>query len=238
MEFRALHEAERHPGSGVAVPLEEHQDIEKAKKAQEQKQHEHLRSIWASVHALPENEKQAALCISGGGIRSATFALGVLQGLARCGLLGKFHYLSTVSGGGYIGGWLTAWIHRAKNGLSDVITDLAKPREDTRPNPEPVEMQNLRSYSNYLSPRLGLLSADTWTLVATYFRNLLLNWVVLIPLLAAALTIPWIYLAILMKNPPPYTFTPFWVGAAFLVVGVAYMGIELPATGRAGRHDQ
>src|SRR5262245_43558867 len=60
-----------------------------------------LRAIWAAVHALPE--KRAALCISGGGIRSATFGLGVLQGLARCGLLDKFHYLSTVSGGGYIG---------------------------------------------------------------------------------------------------------------------------------------
>lgn len=232
MEFRALHGKEPPPGSGVPVPLEEHQDIEEAKKAQNQKQHEHLKNIWAAVHALPDNGKQAqaALCISGGGIRSATFALGVLQGLARCGLLGKFHYLSTVSGGGYIGGWLTAWIHRAENGLKDVIRDLSKPREDTRPNPEPAEMQNLRSYSNYLSPRLGLLSADTWTLVATYLRNLLLNWVVLVPLIAAVLTIPWIYLAVLMKTPPPYTFTPFWVGAVFLVVGVAYMGIDLPAT--------
>jgi predicted acylesterase/phospholipase RssA len=51
----------------------------------------------------------AALCLSGGGIRSATFALGVMQGLARYGLLGQFHYLSTVSGGGYIGSWLSAW---------------------------------------------------------------------------------------------------------------------------------
>ena len=39
----------------------------------------------------------AALCLSGGGIRSATFALGVLQGLARFGMLEHFHYLSTVS---------------------------------------------------------------------------------------------------------------------------------------------
>ena len=51
----------------------------------------------------------AALCLSGGGIRSAIFALGALQGLARFGLLEKFHYLSTVSGGGYIGSWLSAW---------------------------------------------------------------------------------------------------------------------------------
>ncbi len=40
--------------------------------------------------------------LSGGGIRSATFSLGVMQALAHRGLLKKFDYLSTVSGGGYI----------------------------------------------------------------------------------------------------------------------------------------
>src|SRR5437660_9997965 len=39
----------------------------------------------------------SALCISGGGIRSATFALGAIQGLAERGLLEQFDYLSTVS---------------------------------------------------------------------------------------------------------------------------------------------
>src|SRR5258708_2681370 len=111
-----------------------------------------LTAIWAAVHALPE--KRAALCISGGGIRSATFGLGVLQGLARCGLLDKFHYLSTVSGGGYIGSWLSAWINRAEGGLASVIKQLAGLDANARPNPEPIEIQNLRSYSNYLSPRL------------------------------------------------------------------------------------
>src|SRR6201984_1692869 len=111
-----------------------------------------LKAIWAAVHALPE--KRAALCISGGGIRSATFGLGILQGLARCGLLDRFHYLSTVSGGGYIGSWLRAWINRA--GLTNVTNQLALQKEHTRPNPEPIEIQNLRSYSNYLSPRLGM----------------------------------------------------------------------------------
>src|SRR6266481_3253996 len=84
-----------------------------------------LKAFCAAVHGL--KEKRAALCISGGGIRSATFGLGVLQGLARCGLLDKFHYLSTVSGGGYIGSWLSAWIHRAGGGLTSVMTQLAGP---------------------------------------------------------------------------------------------------------------
>jgi hypothetical protein len=55
------------------------------------------------LHAMHErmHERQpSALCLSGGGIRSATFALGVLQGLAHLGVLNSFDYLSTVSGGG------------------------------------------------------------------------------------------------------------------------------------------
>src|SRR5215469_18278612 len=58
-----------------------------------------------------EAVQRSALCISGGGIRSATFALGALQGLADLGILQNFDYLSTVSGGGYIGSWLSAWKH-------------------------------------------------------------------------------------------------------------------------------
>ena len=60
------------------------------------------------------------LALSGGGIRSATFNLGVLQGMAKVlnertgkGMLPLFDYLSTVSGGGYIGSWFAAWIKTA-----------------------------------------------------------------------------------------------------------------------------
>jgi len=50
---------------------------------------------------LKENEQPSALCLSGGGIRSAAICLGTVQALARRELLRHFHYLSTVSGGGY-----------------------------------------------------------------------------------------------------------------------------------------
>lgn len=49
----------------------------------------------------------AGLALSGGGIRSATFALGVMSSLAKRDLLRQFDYLSTVSGGGYAGTFLT-----------------------------------------------------------------------------------------------------------------------------------
>jgi hypothetical protein len=57
----------------------------------------------------------SALALSGGGIRSACLALGVIQALAEARLLTQFDYLSTVSGGGYIGSWLSAWLYWNKN---------------------------------------------------------------------------------------------------------------------------
>jgi hypothetical protein len=67
---------------------------------------ERLRRIYDRIHKLPE--KRTALCISDDGIGSATFGPGIIQGLARLGVLDKFNYLSTTSGGSYIGAWLTA----------------------------------------------------------------------------------------------------------------------------------
>ena len=147
----------------------------------------------ARVFAHAHRRKLAALCLSGGGIRSASFALGVVQGLARQGVLERFHYLSTVSGGGYLGGWLSAWMHRA--GRDRVVQELTG-RSGRPLAPEAAPLSHIRTYSSYLSPRIGLLSADTWTLAAIYLRNLFLNWLVLIPLLAAVLALPQVLLAL------------------------------------------
>ncbi len=57
---------------------------------------------------LPARDHQIGLALSGGGMRSATINLGVLQALARRGVLPRFDYLSTVSGGGYIGSALSS----------------------------------------------------------------------------------------------------------------------------------
>lgn len=46
------------------------------------------------------------LALSGGGVRSATYGLGLIRGLAQRGLLPRLDYLSTVSGGGYVGAML------------------------------------------------------------------------------------------------------------------------------------
>jgi Patatin-like phospholipase len=187
-----------------------------------------LAAIYDQIHAL--DPKRSALCISGGGIRSATFALGIIQGLARCGLLDKFDYLSTVSGGGYIGSWLTAWTHR--HGMAQVIKELtAEPQSPVAPEPAPVT--RLRDYSNYLNPKLGLLSADTWTLLATVVRNLVLNWFVLIPLLAAALMIPRVGIPVLqMSVSEPVSTACLVAGSVLLIWAIGYIGIHRPSVKR------
>src|SRR5262245_61874548 len=150
----------------------------------------HLKAVYERIHK--EQPTRSALCLSGGGIRSATFGLGILQGLARCGLLDKFHYLSTVSGGGYIGSWLSAWIKR--QGIKDVVAGLSKGRPDSVLNPDPPPIRHLRKFSNYLTPKTGLTSVDFWTLITTFIRNMFLNWLVLISLLGAVMMIPRFYL--------------------------------------------
>ena len=67
--------------------------------------------IWGRRGKNPKTnefkEPLIGLALSGGGIRSASFALGVMQALFAFYAFDKFNYLSTVSGGGYIGGALT-----------------------------------------------------------------------------------------------------------------------------------
>src|SRR6266480_744051 len=164
-----------------------------------------LRELWAAIHGL--KEKRSALCMSGGGLRSATFGLGILQGLARCGLLDKFDYLSTVSGGGYIGSWLSAWSKNDTNGIRGVVAELKRQPVSTL-NPEPRPIRHLREFSNYLAPKTGLTSVDFWTLITTFLRNMFLNWLVLISWLAAAMMIPRLYLAAINLQPNWTTWGP------------------------------
>jgi hypothetical protein len=106
--------------------------------------------------------------------------------IGRKSLLSRFDYLSTVSGGGYIGAWLSSWIKRTT--VDQVISDL-RVGAGTKLNPEAATVNFLRNYTNYLNPKLGATSADTWALVATVIRNILLNWLVLLPLIMSALAL-------------------------------------------------
>jgi predicted acylesterase/phospholipase RssA len=73
------------------------------------------------------------LAFSGGGIRSATFNLGIIQALAQLKLLRHVDYLSTVSGGGYIGSWLSAQFYRELETTKDVTEATEKKKETLSP---------------------------------------------------------------------------------------------------------
>src|SRR5271169_661943 len=135
------------------------------------------------------------VAFSGGGIRSATFNLGILQALGEMDMLRWVDYLSTVSGGGYIGSWLAAWINRVPSEPPNTpvgeVEHRLSAQESSRFSGEPVNpIQFLRRYSNYLTPRLGFFGADTWTMISIYLRNVILNQVILISAIAAVLLVP------------------------------------------------
>ncbi len=185
-----------------------------------------LRDLYARTATSGGGGHQplSALCLSGGGIRSATFNLGVLQGLARSGLLGSFDYLSSVSGGGYIASWLRTWMHR--EGTAAVLAQLGATKAAGSPlSSEPKPIANLREYSNYLTPQLGLFSGDTWSAAAIILRNLLLNWLVIVPLLVLGVGIPLLFLLV-VKGPglePPWN--QYALRAALIVELIASISV-------------
>jgi hypothetical protein len=129
-----------------------------------------------------------SIAFSGGGIRSATFNLGVLQGFAKAGLLSKFDYLSAVSGGGYIGSWFVAWIKRAASVRK--VSDQLNSEKSPDPTAEEVRpIRWLRMYSNYLSPSRGIMTLDSWTMGMTITRNMLLNQVLILLMLLCLLVL-------------------------------------------------
>jgi hypothetical protein len=169
---------------------------------------------YAHEEQIPNPENLIGLALSGGGIRSATYSLGVLQALHRLKLLRLFDYLSTVSGGGFTGGWWSAWLSRKETdqGVNSLLFPPDEKIEFERPNyfgsaPDPSTpdssasagkdpIHHLRLFSNYLTPKKGLLSADTWRAVAVISRNLVLTWMVLIPTLLIAVLVSQFYFAL------------------------------------------
>jgi Patatin-like phospholipase len=129
------------------------------------------------------------LALSGGGIRSAAVSLGALQALNHHGVLRNIDYLSTVSGGGFIGTSLTVTMTKddgrfvfgpSPNAGTDA--PLAAEISDTD------EVGHIRNYSNYLIPAGA---RDVVTAIAVIVRGLVANLGLVLPvlLLLAALTI-------------------------------------------------
>lgn len=195
---------------------------------------------FGDVQAAEPSGRAGAIgvALSGGGIRSATFSLGVLQALAARRKLASIDYLSTVSGGGYIGAWLSAWIHRA--GLATVQEELGAPSAgngDTPASAEPRPLQWLRRYSNYLTPRLGLFSTDSLTLISIWLRNVVLTLAVLFLAFAVVLLAPRLILLHLYDGIRTrsdwYGYAAVWLGAG-LIPAVIMANLSRLSTPREG----
>ena len=108
----------------------------------------------------------SGLALSGGGVRSASFALGALQEFNQVLTLRSFDIMSAVSGGSWALGWLSAWAYRHRNGLEGVEMALRPATHD-----DIAPLRWVRRHITYMVTRPGLASGDSWALVAAYIAN-------------------------------------------------------------------
>lgn len=133
----------------------------------------------------PENKEDVrsslyGLALSGGGIRSASFALGVIQALENKGALKKIDYLSTVSGGGYTGSALTWFLHKAKD------FPFGKKYRGARTSNENDILNFIRQHGNYLDPGHGL---NSLSLIAVLLRSIFASLFVYFPIICLVLVL-------------------------------------------------
>ena len=192
--------------------------------------HEHTRHD-------PYNDAMG-LALSGGGIRSATFNLGLLQALERCNILKSVDYLSTVSGGGYIGSSLTWFMSNAKDESSskdESSFPFGTSRKDHGGKSGKI-LSWLRDHGNYMAPGNGL---DLPALIVAVLTSVLINILILVPLF---LLVFWIFHKLLEVNfkfpsfltfldvPPSNILLSFGLAvlaAMFLLSVTVYVGSSL-----------
>jgi hypothetical protein len=138
------------------------------------------------------------MALSGGGIRSATFCLGVFRALARHRLVRRIDMLSTVSGGGYFGSFLGGlFTPRPKGPGSPAggppnIDEVEACLRESRSGP----VDWLRENGRYMSPN-G--SGDTLLGGAIALRN----WVALTVVLMTSLVTAFLLLTLVRVSIPP-----------------------------------
>ncbi len=141
------------------------------------------------------------LCLSGGGIRSATFSLGVIQALCKNNILKSVDYLSTVSGGGYTGSSISSVLNNPSTSPEpDDFPFLGPLGED-----EPEAISHLRNSSNYLAPT-GLL--DKLRIPALVLRGIISNFL---------LFLFWIVVAVLITEIA-YEFLSHYIKMEFFTI--------------------
>jgi hypothetical protein len=179
-----------------------------------------LESETSQLNVTSAKTGLVGLALSGGGVRSATFNLGLLQSLAKNKVLQYCDYLSTVSGGGYIGACLTSLL--ADNKDYSTKKEAFPFREtDSKTLGERPEVNHLRATKNYLGlGSSGGFSLDIWHMSGTMISGLLL--MSLIPL---ALILS---LVLLLYFIPPFFEVPFFkLPLSQVVLGLVIVFVSL-----------
>ena len=149
-------------------------------------------------HLDLKDKKVSGLAISGGGIRSASFGLGVMQALVSNDKLSKMDYMSTVSGGGYLGSALTWALHQGgkNSGTTPDTFPLGKRGthrdKDTVLQNDPLDEDDnklldfIRQHGSYLAPTSSL---NMVSFVAVVMRSMVMSLFVYFSFLTVAITL-------------------------------------------------
>jgi hypothetical protein len=161
-----------------------------------------------------------AICCSGGGIRSAAYCLGALQGLQRTGILGKAKWVIGVSGGSYIAASRALVAHDLRAG--------PEPPADTEPPayaPGTPEESNLRDNSRYIAPNVATVLVGVLSLFVGAIATFV---IVTAPLYALAHAWGWLLRrqGVLVKSGP-HTMTAAVTGTSWWLVPVVGAGLML-----------
>lgn len=252
------------------VPYNPRVDYLGAKEVVEQEfEYIHKRREHYGIHARQESSpfhqgnKQAAdegehslrpkdltgITLSGGGVRSATFSLGVLQALAEKGVLRRFDYLSTVSGGGYIGSALTWLLCREWEDKEDRPVRMGLDKDDLvfgthwrladgggrasghQPYKKAI-LHFMRQHADYLKPGHGITLGS---LIAVALRGLIVSVLVYLPVLILLISIlhtlglytpwkmPWPWVKnIIGDDAQPLFLLAAGMGIVFVAVSLLY----------------
>ncbi len=154
------------------------------------------RSFWSAIFACSKTNAKVTdsnitpntdtgligLSLSGGGVRSATFSLGLLQSLAKNNVLKYCDYLSGVSGGGYTASCLSSLLAEDSTASTDAEHFPLSNQRDAKLQ-ERAEVNHLRISKDYLGGN-QLTSTDTWHTIGTFISGLILRGLIIILLLA------------------------------------------------------
>lgn len=196
---------------------------------------EHILRGRDESNVITQKDEFTGLALSGGGIRSASFCLGIMQALVNGGILKKIDYLSTASGGGYLGSALTWFLRR---GLADGSPAGTDPENfpfgkagfgarNQQKNPNAI-LDFMRQHGNYLTPGNGLdfVSFIGYSLHAV-FISLLVYFSLATLFMSGIISLPFLFNDVTIPDVMRADGTPLTLPNMFFLATIVFAGFFL-----------